>query len=115
MAAKTPATGPATSGFVDPHRGVFTGAVDGTSMLSNGAIANGEGMRLQRFFFQDIDSGDTWDSGIPQIRAVAWQPDVVGDDVVTVTLSNVSTGRIGFIATNANSTGWLWVLSGGSG
>lgn len=117
MAAKTPATGPETTGYVDPHRGVWTGESDSNSMLSNGKIAPGrEGMRLQIFFFDgNIDNLDTWTSGISNIRAVAWQPETGTTDHAAAFLFTQSTGAIGFVTENNGISGWLWVLSGGSG
>lgn len=117
MAAKTPVTDPSATGYVDPHRGVVTGSVGvADSLLLNGSgVANAEGMKFQRFTFTDIDDGDTWASGIPQIRAVAWQPNLANTHKVGVVCTDVVTGTVTFEAQNANSVGWLWVLSGGSG
>jgi hypothetical protein len=110
-----------TAGYVNPKLGLYTcGPGRGTSTVATAtnnlksdvadSMSNRNGLQMSIFFFTDIDTTDTWTSGIPGIKAVAWQPADATDDVVSPVLTTVATGIITFIATNANSEGWLWVL-----
>ena len=118
MAAKTPVLTRSTTGYTDPGRSFRAGAGNSGSDLtsvSGNHNAGREGTRLQIFYFDDIDATDTWVSGIKDIRAVAWQAQDAVSDAVGVALLTQSTGTISLQAENANSSGWLWVLSGGAG
>ena len=111
MPAKTPVAR-GTSGF--PAEGVYAGTVAAASArLTNATFfPNRNGMLLDIFYFADIDDTDTWSSGIPNIAAVAWQPDTATGDLIGATVTTQATGVVTFSATNANSNGWLWVLRG---
>jgi len=127
MAAKTPTTTKTTAGYVDPALGLY-GCGPNTKTYSSSVIAtatnnlktdvkdlisNRNGLKLSIFFFSDIDAaGDTWTSGLPNIKACAWQPADATDDKVSAVCTAKSTGTITFVAQNANSEGWLWVLHG---
>lgn len=123
MAAKTPVSDRSTAGFTDATvPSVFGGvnAVDASLITQGTHHGNAGGFKLRIFHFADIDDADTWTSGISGIIAVAWQPDEADTDKVGATLTTADSttqplgGVITFDAENANSTGWLWVLSAGS-
>lgn len=113
MAAKTPVT-QGTAGYPGAN-GVFGGVNPiSTALITVGALhASVDGMKFRRYYFADIDDTDTWTSNIQGIVAVAWQADQVDADIVAATLTTAATGVITFDAQNANSNGWLWVLSRG--
>ena len=121
MAAKTPLTTKSTAGYVDPALGLYTecaGRTNSTAATTTNNIksdvgdvmSNRNGLKLSVFFFTDIDSGDTWASGLKGVKATAWQGADATDDVGNAVLTAAATGTISFIVTNANSEGWLWVL-----
>jgi len=115
MPLKVPITNPSTSGYVDPHRGFFDGAI-ATDFLTDSSAALGlEGLRHQVFFFDNIDNTDTWISGIRQIRFVAWQGDRAATDLAFVALTNSAFGILTFTTGGNDRRGWLHVFSGGSG
>jgi len=72
-----------------------------------------KGAELEVFHFTDVNDGDQWASGIPNILAVAWQPDQASDDWVAATNETVA-GSIIFGTDGGASAnvGWLWVLRG---
>jgi hypothetical protein len=115
MAAKTPVTTKSTDGYVNPDQGYY-GSDSGITVTGN-MIAAGDrkndlkGLRHSVWFFSDIDTGDHWMSGIKGIRTVAWSPVDATDDVGGVCCAVVSSGRVNFIVTNADSQGWLHVWS----
>lgn len=85
------------------------------SLIANGAVQRHLGLRLQVFPFT-VANGDFWVSSIPQIRAVAWQPDSSSLHPCAPSLLSQSQGTILFEHPQGFPvTGWLWVLSGGSG
>lgn len=113
--AATITTTKSTAGYVDPGMGVFGGVVTATANLNSGTdqpLSNRHGLQLQIFHVTDMGTGETIATGIPNIVAVAWQPEDCTDDVAGVCLTAQSTGTVTFIATNAANAGWLWVLSG---
>lgn len=119
MAAKTP-DGRGVTGFVDPRSGVWmqTAALGGDNTTDGGLAVSTKNLKLSIFSFlastsgHDIDSGDTWASGLKGIVACAWQPNDTTDDLVAVEpdVANRATGVVKFTSTNSNNTGWLWVL-----
>jgi len=115
MAAKTPLTTTSTAGYVVPSQGIYGGVnAANAAMTTNGTHhASRQDLRLSIFYFTDIDDTDTWTSNIPGIVAVAWQANQADTDKVGATLTTAATGVITFDAQNANSAGWLWVLSRG--
>jgi len=115
MAAKTPVTTTTTAGYVVPALGVYGGvnAVN-AALITNGThTANRLGLKMGIYYFSDVDDTDTWTSNIPNIVAVAWQADQANTDKVGASLTTAATGVITFDCENANSNGWLWVLSQG--
>jgi hypothetical protein len=116
MAAKVPVSA-GTTGHVNV-RNVFGGiTAEAGTRLTSGTRLSHIGAQLEIYPFtaataSDIDDGDQWTSGIPNIIACAWQPDVANDDLVAPTLITQATGVIDFSATNATNLGWLWVLRG---
>ena len=115
MPAKTPLTTKTTAGYVDPKLGVYGGVcalADNIKTDTAERLANRQGLFLSIFFFTDVDNADTWASGLPGVKACAWQGADPDDDGGAVSLLVASTGQIGFAMQNANSEGWLWVLHG---
>ena len=115
MAAKTPNMTRSTAGFVDSRMGLFGGVVSVTDNLNTGTnehISNRNNLELLIFHFTDIDTGDTWTSGMDNIVAVAWQPEDPNDDSVRPALTTQLTGVVEFVSDNADSAGWLWLLVG---
>ena len=114
MAAKTPVADNTTSGFTEPGKSVYGGVnAVAASLITNGTHhADRSGLKLRVFYFSDIDDTDTWTSNIDNIVAVAWQADQADTDKVGASVTTALTGVITFDAENANSVGWLWVLSG---
>jgi hypothetical protein len=103
-----------TAGYVDPDRGVYGGVNTSTADLLTGVnqhYDNVQGMRFSRWFFSDIDDTDSWTSNLPGVVAVAWQGADPDDDAVVPFLEEPVAGKITFQAENANSVGWLWVIS----
>jgi hypothetical protein len=112
MAAKTPALTAATAGYV-PVDSVHTGVVaSGTVLTGNATIKKHTGMRLDVFYFDNIDDTDEWTSGIPNIQAVAWQADQDTVDDAAVRLTNQATGVVRFDCSSDDISGWVWVLRG---
>jgi len=116
MAAVTPVTTKSTAGYVDPHNGIYGGAVtDGTtSLVSNGTHhANRADLKETIWYFTAIGVGDTWTSNIPGIVAVFWQPDIPDTDRGAAVLTDADTGTITFSRGGAAADGWLLVKSRG--
>jgi hypothetical protein len=114
MAAKTPLTTRGTAGYVEPYLGVYGGVCALADNIKSGTaehLANRNGLKLSIWFFTDVDNADTWTSGIKGVKACAWQGADPDDDGGAVSLVTAATGEIGFAMQNADSEGWLWVLS----
>jgi len=73
---------------------------------------NPRGFELEVYLINGVADGESWISNIPNIGAVAWQPDVAGTDEVGPTLVNAVTGEIQFQVAALNPDGWVWVLRG---
>lgn len=102
MPAKTPETlttfrAGSTSYFVDPGRGA--GDWNGTEVQST------EGLKHRQFSFDDIDTTDTWTSGLTGIVRWAWET-ASGTQQVLVTESS---GTFTFATSAANAIGILHV------
>lgn len=111
MAAITPAVEGET-GYCLPHT-VFTGQVTGgTDQSSTSVIQGRAGMILEVYRFPTIEDGDTWESEIINIHAVAWQPDDLDSDFGNAGLTDADTGQVTFDAPVGGIQGWLWVLRG---
>ena len=118
MGAITPNMDRSVAGFVDSRMGLFGGVAAVTDNLNtevNQRISNRNNLELLIFHFSDIDSADTWPSGISNIVAMAWQPEDPVDDRVRPVLTTQATGVVTFVSTNADSAGWLWVYVGAAG
>jgi hypothetical protein len=119
MPAKTPVTTRSTAGYVIPEQGVYGGVnAVSASLITNGTLhSNDKDLKLKKYFFSDIDTGDTWASGIQGAVACAWQTDQADADLGGVSITTVKSTATPFGAIftfdveNANSVGWLWVLS----
>lgn len=104
--------------FVPPDT-VFAGpATNVQSLVTVGSRARHLGMQLRSFPFTVLDA-QVWNSGIPNIQAVAWQPENA-DLPVGVTLYQQGGDALGGIVYfgggfAGSRSGWLWVLSGSSG
>lgn len=111
MPAKTPVIA-GTSGY--PGKGTYVGVVPvASARLSTGTHqADASGDVLQKFYFANIDNADTWTSNIPNIKAVAWQPDTANSDLVGCSLTTQATGVITFTTGADDKKGWLWVERG---
>jgi hypothetical protein len=113
MPPKTPLATKSTAGYVVPELGIYGGVNPvATALTSVGqSHPNRSGLKMTTWYFTDIDDTDTWTSGIPGIVAVAWQANQADTDKVGASLTTAATGVVTFDAENANSAGWLWVLS----
>jgi len=114
LGAVTPTTTKSTSGYVDPHLGMYGGVVptDTDSMISNGKhYSNRYGFKETIWFFSSVDHDDTWASGIPNIVAVFWQSDVANTDEVGAVCTAKATGTIKFQCAANGAAGWLLVKS----
>ncbi len=58
-----------------------------------------------------VANAGTYASGIPNIIAVAWQPEDATDDDVRPYLVTQATGLVAFVA-GGTRAGWLWILRG---
>lgn len=99
MAAKTPVSA-GTAGYVDKVRGVYTGVRASAEAILSVGTNNNNRLRFRQliFYFSDIDDGDTWASGIANIKAVFWSGDAEGGDAVNAVLTNAD-GTITFETT----------------
>ena len=119
MAVKSPVTTTTTAGYVDPNRTVYGGVnAIAADLISNGTHYPGvAGMRFTRWYFSDMDDTDTWGptstpAPPPRPVAVAWQPDQADTDICAVTITTAGEAPVITIdCENANSKGWVWVLS----
>ena len=97
MAAKTPVAS-SDSDYIDPHNSLPSG------------------QRWQRkkhmcFRFDDIDTSDTWDTGLAaRITDVAWQPVDTSDNVAATV--DTATGVVTFTGESANNAGFLHLWLG---
>lgn len=111
MAAVTPLTPTA-----EEIRTVQTGVVAITETHFAAGVAEPmQGMLLEVYFFANVGNDDTWASGIPHIRAVAWQGNQPDTHRGAACLTDQTAGTITFQMQNAGSAGYLWVLRGGAG
>lgn len=84
-----------------------------TSALVPATRHNPRGLRLEAYRISAVSNAETWISNIPNIFAVAWQPDVADTDEVGPTLLDAATGEIYFaVGTGLAVDGWVWVLRG---
>lgn len=103
--------------YGDPLR-VIPAMLAGTAP-SNGtpAFLNYESLVHRVFYFDDVDTGDTWTSGIPGIVALAWSNDFSNDaDFCSARLTTLATGVITFTVLGtdaADAQGFLHVWSRG--
>lgn len=111
MAAKTPVAA-GTAGYVDKVRGVYTGVrAAAEAILTVGSVSNTRNRYRQMvFYFADIDDGDTWASGIQNIKAVWWMGDTANGDACNAALTNAD-GTITFetVATS-DVNGWVLLM-----
>ena len=108
MAAKTPVS-VGTAGYVDPVRGLYVGPLaDDEQYLDEGSYITHRRQLVHRvLYFADIDDGDTWASGIPNILACAWQGNDAAADNDVVQATAAASGTVTFRAEASNSKGWL--------
>jgi hypothetical protein len=108
LAAKTPVAA-GTAGYVDKVRGVYTGVRGSTeALIAVGTVSNTRNRYRQMvFYFDNIDDGDTWASGIQNIKAVFWSGDAEAGDACNAVLT-VADGTITFetVATS-DVNGWV--------
>ena len=111
MAAKTPvAVG--TAGWVRPERELYGAPAIATTetLLVTAAIINLDNLSRRIVYFSDIDTTDTWASGISGIQVVA----VVSNDA-DATVAPVAAwdaaGVVTFTSSGSNWAGWviLWI------
>ncbi len=111
MAAKTPVSA-GTAGYVDKVRGVYTGVRAATdAILTVGTVDNNR-LRFRQilFYFSDIDDGDTWASGIQNIKAVFWMGDTANGDACNAALTNAD-GTITFeTVSTSDVNGWVLLM-----
>jgi hypothetical protein len=110
--AETTVAVPGDAGYCPPHSA--WGGVNPitTALQAVGAIQPHSGFTLEVYYFNDVSDTNTYTFNIPNIHAVAWQPDQADADICAVTLTNVATGEVTWDCQNASSQGWLWVLRG---
>lgn len=111
MAAKTPVAA-GTAGYVDKVRGVYTGVRASTeALIAVGTVSNTRNRYRQMiFYFDNIDDGDTWASGIQNIKAVFWSGDAEAGDAVNAVLTNAD-GTITFETTaTSDLNGWVLLM-----
>ena len=113
MAAETPELARDTSGYTDPSVPTVWGGVNagGASLITNGThFPNAGAFKLDIYFFDAIDNGSTWASGIQGIVALAVQGDDIDTDRVSATLTTAATGAIEFGSENGSTPCWLLVI-----
>lgn len=108
MAAKTPVAA-GTAGYVDKVRGIYTGVrASAEALIAVGTVSNTRNRYRQMiFYFDNVDDGDTWASGIQNIKAVFWSGDAEAGDAVNAVLTNAD-GTITFETTaTSDLNGWV--------
>lgn len=111
MAAKTPVAA-GTAGYVDKVRGLYTGVrAAAETLIAVGTVSNTRNRYRQMvFYFDNVDDGDTWASGIQNIKACFWSGDAEGGDAVNAVLTDAN-GTITFETTaTADTNGWLLLM-----
>jgi hypothetical protein len=111
LAAKTPVAA-GTAGYVSKTRGVYTGVrAVGEAILTVGTISNTRNRYRQLvFYFADIDDGDTWASGIQNIKACWWMGDTTNGDACNAALTNAD-GTITFeTVSTSDVNGWVLLM-----
>lgn len=102
-------------GYVISNAGPTTGAFVSTDTCQAGPAAAGKVVVATADLHEtiipcnDVGTGETLTTGIPNIVAVAWQADDVSADEASVFCSNVATGAIDFVCGGAAIEGYLWV------
>jgi hypothetical protein len=74
-------------------------------------VINKLGLKHQCFYFADVDTADSWTSGIRGIVSLAWANEGLGG--VATSLTAADTGEISLAGSSANRKGWLHVWSRG--
>lgn len=108
MAAKTPVAA-GTAGYVDKIRGVYTGVrAAAEAILTVGSIDNNRTrFRQLLYYFSDIDDGDTWASGIANIKAVFWMGDTANGDACNASLNNADGTILFETVSTSDVNGWV--------
>jgi hypothetical protein len=132
MAEMTVAATPATTGYVDPKKGVW-GQVPNLRQNSSGVaqtitnnvitdvtnhIADRSNLKLSVFYVSSVENTNTWTSEIKNAVACAWQPEDATDDDVRIAITAVGTasgersrgGSVFTAVAGGTRSGWLWVL-----
>lgn len=112
MAAKTPVSA-GTTGYVDAVRGVWTGARGSAEVIQTVGTLSNNRTRFRQliYYFSDIDDGDTWTSGLPNIQACFWSGDTEAGDACNAVLTTAATGVITFeTVSTSDISGYLLVM-----
>lgn len=106
MAAKTPSAIGASSIVGDPDLMIphYTEATTDTPT----AIIPAFGLRHRTFYFDDIDTDDTWASGIAQIVSLAWSPETATTSC-NVSISSFAAGTVALKGSTTDVKGTLHV------
>lgn len=106
MAEKTPAARGDTN-FLDPARGLPILTENAVSPSVDHIRGGRENLKETIVYFDDLDAGDTWPSGIPGVVFFAFC--TISDGTTRVTLSDFDTGTFTFAVSASNQKGFLLV------
>lgn len=111
MAVRTPDLDHANS--LPPHRLPIPDTSGNAGAANRDGTIALQGGRWRWFYFDgSLDSGDTFDSGIPNPVCAAWMP-LTAANVGLCYVSNRSTGEINFVSNAGSRSGWIGVFSRG--